>query len=118
MSRSAWDGIVSRVLDQTGVSATAFYAPGKGARGVAEARRLAVYLARCELNIPRRQVARYMGKSVQTIRLACHHTETAREDRGFDRFLDALAEGLHTEIHLPQLAAASAVGALGSALAA
>ena len=115
MSQRAWDGIVSRVLDQTGVSAPAFYAPGKGSLPVANARRLAVYLARVELGLSPTAIAAYSGRTDRYVRRSCAQTEEGREDRTFDRILDLLSEQIEelrprprTAVIAPALAALAA----------
>ncbi len=61
---------------------------------VALARRTAIYLASCLHDIGPRPLARAARMSPEGVRKACAAIEDRRDDPGFDRFIDSLAEEL------------------------
>lgn len=62
----------------------------RGAPKVAEARQVAMYLARVALRLGTRQIARAFGRDHATVLHACRRVEEAREDPAFDRSLEWL----------------------------
>lgn len=95
MTSRRWDAVVDRVLNSTGISEPEFYRRGRPTRKADTARKAAVYLARVELLMPRRDVAQELGISERHVKRACAAVEDRRDDdRGFEAWVEDLAEQL------------------------
>jgi hypothetical protein len=72
------------------VEPRALRAPTRSRRQVAEARQLFAYLARVELGVPARVIARFLGRDSSTVAYACRVVEDRRDDLRFDVAVAAL----------------------------
>lgn len=77
-------------------------APTRCSNEAAFARQAAMYLAHVAFELPLSRVALAFGRDRSTAAHACHRIEDFRDDRDFDRYMDALEASLRAAPRRPE----------------
>jgi hypothetical protein len=85
-----------------GVAASELRAPTRGSAEAALARQAAMYLCHVAFEMSLARVAAAFRRDRSTVSHACHKMEDARDDAGFDAWIERLEEAMRLTPHAPE----------------
>lgn len=107
MQSEARRAIERMVTDVFGVDHAALSRKSRGAKRVASARQVAMYVAHVNCGLSLTDVGRLFGRDRTTVAHACISVEIRRDDATYDRVLDLLGWAAPAIIRRPQSSAAA-----------